>query len=334
MADKQFENSSQESTRKQRKALRAKAARDKSGKKYLSAQDAEHLFSTVDETGHPNEEKAAQEHAERAVKGAAVEIDPLSDADPSGSDVERKIRRTAVLFVVLTLLFVSISQIIYGVVRRTSTSSLSDDCTVQTVSQAMRNGVSWGGGFTQFPQEFTVDEADENTGRIEVSVTDTASADALESFSTSQLQATALSINALLNPNINVVIYHVYVNVDDNGNFMHTQLFGFLRPTGQKRNFMTFIWTKATSDSGVNFSCSITGLDEQTTAGIRDQLQSNFASGLFESATEDATEAASEAATNAAEASNAESTSADTEAASTSASSEDAATKAAGASAN
>lgn len=272
--------------------------RSKKDEKYLSAEQAEELFSTVDETGHANKKVAEHEHARRSIGQAPEAFDPLSEKDPSGSDVERRIRRTAVLFVVLTLVGVTAAQIIFGVARRAATSSLSKNVSVQTVSQAMRNGVEWGDGFTQFPQIFTVDEADENTGKLEVTVTDESSTDALQSFSASQIQATALSINALLNPKINVVIYHVNVHVDDAGNFMKNRLFGFLSPAGEVHNFMTFIWTKQSGDSGINFSCAITGLDEKTTAGIRDKLQSNFTEKLFEPATNSATDnAATDVAT-------------------------------------
>ena len=60
-------------------------------------------------------------------------------------------------------------------------------------------------------------EADENTGRIEVTVVDSTSSSALECFSSSQVQATAFSVNALLNPNIDTVVYHVSVHADEDG---------------------------------------------------------------------------------------------------------------------
>lgn len=274
-------------------------ARRKKDDKYLSAEQAEELFSAVDETGHANKGVAENEHKRRMLGQAPEAFDPLSEKDPSGSDVERRIKRTAVLFVVLTLVGVTAAQIIFGLIRRASTASLSENVSVQTVSQAMRNGVEWGDGFTQFPQVFTVDEADENTGKLEVTVTDESSTDALQSFSASQIQATALSINALLNPKINVVIYHVNVHVDEQGNFMKNQLFGFLSPAGEVHNFMTFIWTKQTSGSGINFSCAITGLDEKTTSGIRDKLQANITDRLLDAVPKSNDKATTDAATDA-----------------------------------
>ncbi len=64
----------------------------------LDADAAEELFTKVDETGHPNEERAAAERARRAGGAEAVDIDPLSGNDPSGSNVEKVITRTAVTF--------------------------------------------------------------------------------------------------------------------------------------------------------------------------------------------------------------------------------------------
>lgn len=264
------------------KGVMAARRADKNKKsKFLNADEAEELFSRVDETGHDNEDTARRERARRKEKGVGVDVDPLSDADPSGSTVERAIKRTAILFVVLTLLVVTLAQVSCGIVRRTSTASLTDEVTVENVSAAMKNGIEWGGGFTQFPDDFTIIEASESTGRLEVSVTDSTSENARDCFSSAQVQSTALAINALLNPDIDVVVYHVNVHADNDGNFQTSQLFGFLRPAGDVRSFMTFIWTKNSNEDGVWFSCSITGMDEETTAELRDQLKSNIVTDLL-----------------------------------------------------
>lgn len=243
----------------------------KTSEEYL--EHVEGLFSTLDETGHTNPETAKSQHARRRTKGVSVEIDPLDpDADPSGSDVERHINRTAALFVIVFLAIVLISQVSCGVIRRTSSAGLSDNTTVRTVTSAMKLGVEWGDGFTQFPDEFSVQEASEDTGRVEVTVTNTSSADALECFSSSQIQATALSTTALMNPNIDTVIYHVNVHVDDNGNYQRTMLFGLIRPQGEVRSFVTFVWTKKPVEGGVQLSCVIIGVDEELATELRDQM--------------------------------------------------------------
>ncbi len=201
----------------------------------LTADEAEALFATVDETGHSDKERAAREHASRKETGQGVMVDPLSGSDPSGDDTEQHIRRTAIGFVLIFLIVVTLAQVSCGVIRRANTANLSEDVSVLTVASAMRGGVDWGDGFTQFPNEFTVQEADENTHRIEVTVLDTDSDNALTCFSNAQIQATALSVNALLNPDVNTVIYHVNVYVDADGNFRTSRFFEFLRPTGHTR---------------------------------------------------------------------------------------------------
>lgn len=245
-------------------------------KKFLSSDEAEKLFETLDETGHSNKEVAEAQRKRRAEKGNAQDVDPLSNNDPSGSTIDRTIRRTAVGFVVITLIIVTLAQTSCGLIRRITTGHLSKEVNITTVSRSMRNGIGWGNGFTSFPEEFSVEQADESSGVVEVTVIDTTSDNAAEAFSSAQVQASALSINALLNPKVHAVIYHVNVRVDDHGKFLHNAMFGFLRPVGTVRNFMTFIWTKNTSDQGVNFTCRITGLDEETTAGIREKLQANI----------------------------------------------------------
>ena len=119
-------------------------------------------------------------------------------------------------------------------------------------------------------------EADENTGRIEVTVIDTTSGSALERFSSSQVQSTAFAVNALLNPNIDTVVYHVSVHADEEGNIQQSGLFGFLEPKGDVTSFMTFVWTKTQSTSGVNFSCTITGIDDGVQTELRDQVTTSL----------------------------------------------------------
>lgn len=242
----------------------------------LSADEAEALFATVDETGHTDEERARKERRRRKEKGVGVDVDPLAGEDPSGSNVEKVIAKTAVVFVVFFLLLVVITQVVFGLIRRANTSNLSENANVKTVASALAGGVEWGNGFTQFPEDYSVIEADENTGRIEVSVTDTSSENALECFAGSQVQATAFAVNSLLNPNINTVVYHVYVHLDANGDIQRSQLFGFLKPTGDVTSFMTFVWTKTQSSSGVNFSCTITGIDDALQDELRDQITTSF----------------------------------------------------------
>ncbi len=242
----------------------------------LSADEAEALFATVDETGHTDEERARKERRRRKEKGAGVDVDPLTGDDPSGSNVEKVIAKTAVIFVVFFLALVVITQVVFGLIRRANTSNLSENVNVRTVASALNGGVEWGNGFTQFPEDYSVIEADENTGRVEVSVTDTSSENALECFAGSQVQATAFAVNSLLNPNVNTVVYHVYVHLDENGEIQQSQLFGFLKPTGDVTSFMTFVWTKTQSSSGVNFSCTITGIDDALQDELRDQITTSF----------------------------------------------------------
>ena len=242
----------------------------------LSGEKAEELFSKLDETGHVNEELARQQRLRRSAGDSAVAVDPLADEDPSGSNVGKVMTKTAIGFVVFFLVVVILAQVSCGVARRANTADLSANVNVRTVASALQGGVEWGNGFTQFPSDFSVQEADENTGRVEVTVIDTNSTDALECFSGSQIQAAAFSVNALLNPNINTVIYHVNAHLDSDGKFETAQLFGFLKPTGDVTTVMTFVWTKTQSSSGVSFSCTITGVSDELEEQLRNSVTTSF----------------------------------------------------------
>lgn len=240
----------------------------------LSGEEAERLFATVDETGHTDEERATRQHARRREQGASVAVDPLAGDDPSGATTDRQISRTAFGFIVTLLVCVVVLQVGWGYVRRVTTATLAEDASMLSVMRAVKMGVEWGGGFTQFPSEFSVQEADEGTHRIEVTVVDSSSTSDLDVFATAQVQASALSVNALLNPNIDTVVYHVKVRRDEKGRLAHTHFFGYLRPTGTSTPLMTFVWTKTATEDGVRFDCAITGVDTALQASLHDAITS------------------------------------------------------------
>ena len=226
------------------------AKKDKSAKA-PTPDEVEAIFSDVDETGHTNASKARKERTRRRARKAAVEVDPLSGDDPSGSNVGKTMTRAAVVVLIVLLVAVVVSQVACGLVRRAGTAQLAEHVDAASVNTALRNGVEWGDGFTQFPEDYTV----------------------LECLAGSQIQAAALSVNALLNPNINQVIYHVDVHVDDNGDIQQSSLFGFLKPTGTMKRFATFVWTKSTGvNGGFNFNCMITDLDATASENLREKV--------------------------------------------------------------
>lgn len=253
-----------------------------------TVEEVEALFAQVDETGHSNESNARKQRKHRRKYGVGVEIDPLSGADPSGSSIGKVITRTAVIFVLGFLAIVVVSQVGCGLLRRATTANLAQTVNAKSVSSALRGGVEWGNGFTQFPDEFTVQEADESTGRLEVSVVDNTSRNAMECMAGSQVQASALANNAMLNPQIDTVVYHVYVHKGQNGKFQRAALFGFLKPNTPATPFMTFIWKKnLTADGGFSLTCSISGIDQQTAEQLKDKLTSSNTSLLAEALSPD-----------------------------------------------
>ena len=242
-------------------------------KNELTDEEAAELFSHLDETGHDNEAKAKKQHDRRRLTGQSVEFDPLSGEDPSGANYEKHIRRAAVIFVIVTVALVIGTQLFVALGRRVDTTTLASEVNVRTVTASLRNGVSWGTGYTQFPYEFTIQEADENTGRIEVTVVDSMSRDEAESFAQAQIQATAFSINALQNPKIDTVIYHSALHQNAKGNMQHAIFYGLLLPTGKVKSVVTFTWTKNPSkgSNGFDWSCNVSGVDNVMAEKIREK---------------------------------------------------------------
>lgn len=242
----------------------------------MTPDQVEALFSTVDETGHANAEAAAEERRRRARTGFGRAVDPLSGRDPSGSNVGAVMGWAGFLVVLLIVAGVIVVQVISGAVRHDATAALADEANLQTVTRALQTGVEWGGGFTQFPDDFTVQVADEESGRIEVSVIDTTYASEMEAMASSQIQAAALSVNALMNPDLHEVVYEVFVHVDDEGRILSSSFFSFLQPAGQVKPFMTFTWQKGiTAEGELDFNCSITGIDAETEARLRERFKAS-----------------------------------------------------------
>lgn len=266
----------------------------------MTPDEAEELFSELDASGVLDPDRAAaregrakrrlfmrrtagatavaeREAADRERSRArAGKIDPLSEQDPSGSQVGKTISRTAVVVILGVFVFVLGMQIVYGVSRRLNTANLSDRTNSETVEHAMESGVEWGNGFTQFPQDFTVDEASEKTGVVEVSVVDTDFRNELELLSNSQIQASALATNALLNEKINRVVYNVYALVDESGAFQHDSLFGFIPARGARHAMLTFVWTKSQSSvpANIDWELKIIGMDDDLAEAIQEQVNS------------------------------------------------------------
>lgn len=266
----------------------------------MTPDEAEELFSELDASGVLDPDRAAaregrakrrlfmrrtagatavaeREAADRERSRArAGKIDPLSEQDPSGSQVGKTISRTAVVVILGVFVFVLGMQIVYGVSRRLNTANLSDRTNSETVEHAMESGVEWGNGFTQFPRDFTVDEASEKTGVVEVSVVDTDFRNELELLSNSQIQASALATNALLNEKINRVAYNVYALVDESGAFQHDSLFGFIPARGARRAMLTFVWTKSQSSvpANIDWELKIIGMDDDLAEAIQEQVNS------------------------------------------------------------
>lgn len=243
----------------------------------LTAEEAKELFSELDESGVVDPERRSGRRPRGSVK-----IDPLSEQDPSGSEVGKTISRTAITVIVVVLVSILGMQIAYGVNRRLNTANLSENVDRSAVEHAMESGVEWGNGFTQFPANFVVEEADERTGVIEVTVTDTDSKNELELLSSSQIQAAALATNALLNDKIDRVVYNVCALVKPDGSFAHDRLFGMLPAKGSRRAMLTFIWTKDPSQYSnyIDWKLKIVGMDDATATKIEKQV--NSVSGLID----------------------------------------------------
>lgn len=247
-------------------------------KEPLSPEEVTELFSEIDASGvlDPNRGKSGSK------RRLPKRVDPLSEDDPSGSNVSHTINRTAIGVVIAILVLVIGMQIGYGVMRRLNTANLSDNVTYDSVNAALQGGLEWGNGFTQFPATYNVDQADERAGTVEVTVLDTTSKNELDLLSNGQIQAAALATNALLNEKINRVVYNVDAYVDGNDNIQSDKLFGLLPAEGSRRSILTFVWTKNSSAESSNIDWQLRIVSVDDAIGKRIEKQVNSVSSLIE----------------------------------------------------
>ena len=259
----------------------------------LTPEEVTELFSEIDASGvldptlakkrteRMREKEAAAKRGDKAALAQLRSEDRASQAKHIDSQVSHTITKTAMAVVIGILVLIVGMQIGYGVMRRLNTANLSESVSVDTVSTALKGGLEWGNGFTQFPLDFTVDEADERTGTVEVTVLDTSSANELELLSNGQIQAAALATNALLNDKIDRVVYNVHAYIDEDSNIQHDSFFGMFPAQGHQSAILTFVWTKSSSNAtSIDWKMRIVSMDD--TIAERIQKQVNSVSSLIE----------------------------------------------------
>lgn len=238
----------------------------------LTDEEVVELFSKLDHSGQVADERRRP----RAGRGYMGVLDPLSEQDPSGSRTSEAIGRASFTLVLLVIVFILGIQIAYGVIRRLNTANLSQSVSVESVTHAMESGLEWGDGFTQFPEDFQVEEASEKTGAVKVSVLDDTSKNELELLSHSQLQASALATNALVNDKVERVEYNVYALTDKKGNIRPKSFLGVIPGGKYRRAMLTFIWSKEVSEGSgyVDWKLQVIGLTDGMTEKIESQVNS------------------------------------------------------------
>lgn len=248
-------------------------------KQQLTPEQVTEIFASLDSSGVLDPSDAARAlsgKSKRRPKRAARVVDPLSEEDPSGSDVSGRITKFSVAFLIIVLGVVVGLQFGYGILRRVNTTRLSEEVTFRSVYNALSGGVEWGSGYTEFPSDFTINRASERAGEVEVTVVDTSASGELELLSSSQIQATALATNAFLNEKINRVVYNVSVVTGKDGSFQNSSFFGFAEPEGIVTPKFTFTWTKhqASGPNGIDWECRITAADAEVASRIEEQINS------------------------------------------------------------
>ncbi len=176
--------------------------------------------------------------------------------------------------------------------RRVSTESLGNQVSISTVVSAMNNGVEWGNGYTRSSPRTSPFRGDENTHRIEVTVTDDTSSDVLGVFSSSQHPGGRARDQRAHELDINTVIYNRERPRGQERQDPEDAALGLPCRRARSRAWMTFVWTKTSTAQGVRFNCSITGVDAATEKQLRGSITNGVLDQVFGLSADDKSDSA------------------------------------------
>lgn len=212
---------------------------------------------------HPRGYTMADEEMERleAKRERGNVLDPIALDDPTGQSVEKVILRVGLAVVIVLVAGILLAQI---ACKNIQLSGIPDFSTTQvsgeSVGDALRSGIVWGGEITRFPDDVREVTFDREAASVKVRVYDESARTVEQLAATSQIQAMALAMNLFRDEDVSTVDYVVLGPIFEDGTY---------RPGGgwgaYEAELLTITWTRSADDPAA-FSCSIAGYDPMVTS--------------------------------------------------------------------
>ena len=206
-------------------------------------------------TDRPRGYTLADEEMERLeAKAAAGDVlDPIALNDPVGQSVEKVILRVGVAVVCILVVGILLAQVVCKNIQLSGIPDFNKGVTVESVENALKNGIVWGGEIIHFPNDEKA-AFKQYDDLVFVTVTNTSANSMEQLVSASQIQASALAMNLFRDETVAKVVYEVVAPIDDET--------GAFKASTSSLDYtavvLTITWERG--DSGA-FTCVIEGFD-------------------------------------------------------------------------
>lgn len=222
-----------------------------------------HEFDTApggasgDEIKKPRGYTLADEEMDRltAKSAAGNVLDPIALNDPVGQSVEKVILRVGIAVVAALVAGILLAQLACKNIQTWGIPDFSRGVTASSVESALSHGITWGGDIIRFP---AADRSafDENSGSVQVVVTNDSSRTFEQLVSTSQVQASALAMNLFRDPTVHTVTYVVRAPVSEETGAFTTV------PGSEEKDVLTIMWQRDPNNPQI-FTSTVDGYDPQ-----------------------------------------------------------------------
>lgn len=182
-------------------------------------------------------------------------LDPIALKDPIGQSVEKVVLRVGVAVVVVLVVGILVAQVACKNIQLSGITDFSlTEVTAETVDNALRKGIVWGGEITHFPDgAHAVFDAGEKTVTVTV---ENAWARTIEQVAASaEPQALALAMNLFRDEGVDRVVYTARGPVS-----AETGAFDSSANEGLYGDVLVITWTRNADDPS-SYSCSMAGFD-------------------------------------------------------------------------
>lgn len=210
---------------------------------------AEHNPATQRPRGYTLADEEMERIAQKLESGDV--LDPIALDDPVGQSVEKVIMRVGIAVTTVLIVGLLLAQVMCKNLQLAGIPDFSRGANVESLDDAIRNGILWGGEIVRFPGD-SVAVVGEQADTVIVMATNTSARTLEQLVAASQHEATALAMNVFCDPKVSTVAYVVSTTVDP-------ETGAFDAGSNHLEELLTVTWRR--SETSDTFVCSISGFE-------------------------------------------------------------------------